>query len=550
MTTTWQTFLRPSTLDQALSLLAEHAGNARFVAGGTDVIVELSRGVLPTETLIDLTGIASLKYLRDEGDTILLGALATHNDVIASPACVERALPLAQACWEVGAPQIRTRATIAGNLVTASPANDTIAPLIALDASLVLANLAGERTVPLRDFYQGVRRTALQPGEIVREIRVSALRPGQRGLFLKLGLRRAQAISVIDAAFVLTFDEDVVTDARITLGCLAPTIVRATAVEDFLRGKRLDPDVREQAGQLARHDARPIGDIRGSADYRLATLSGLISEGLRRLANGTHAADWPIRPILLDTTTSENPAESADPLARSNVPTSRNAAETATKDDVTSSPTPRNAAKKEMPLGSSLAEGARNPAEVATTLTYGTFPHGEGGDPNWGVGRGLGLIRTTINGQLHSLIGAQGKTLLNMLREDAHLTGTKEGCAEGECGACTVWLDGQAVMSCMVPAAQAHGASVTTIEGLAASRPHTGDDLHPLQRAFVECGAVQCGFCIPGMLMAGAKLLDERRMPSVDEIQVALSGNICRCTGYRKILDAVLLAGGSHEALH
>jgi carbon-monoxide dehydrogenase medium subunit len=156
----------------------------------------------------------------------------------------------------------------------------------------------------------------------------------------------------------------------------------------------------------------------------------------------------------------------------------------------------------------------------------------------------LRLIRTTINGQLHSLADAQGKTLLNMLRDDAHLTGTKEGCAEGECGACTVWLDGQAVMSCMVPAAQAHGASVTTIEGLAASGPDTGDDLHPLQRAFVECGAVQCGFCIPGMLMAGAKLLDERPAPSVDEIQVALSGNICRCTGYRKILDAVLLAGG------
>jgi carbon-monoxide dehydrogenase medium subunit len=167
-------------------------------------------------------------------------------------------------------------------------------------------------------------------------------------------------------------------------------------------------------------------------------------------------------------------------------------------------------------------------------------------------------IVATINGERRELPNAWRKRLLDALREDAGLTGTKEGCAEGECGACTVWLDGQAVMSCLVPAPQADGATVTTIEGLAGlrgtggqgdrgtdDRPPVPLDLHPLQQAFIDHGAVQCGYCIPGMLMAGAKVLEECPAPDAETVRVALSGNICRCTGYRKILDAVVAAGGA-----
>ncbi|MEA2528536.1 MAG: hypothetical protein QOG89_180, partial [Thermomicrobiales bacterium] len=190
----WQQYLRPSTLDETLSLLDRYAGTpgeAAIVAGGTDILVEYEHGRRATPTLIDVTAIPDLKYVLADNGLIRLGALATHNDVIASPICVERAHPLAQACWEVGAPQLRTRATVVGNLVTASPANDTITPLVALDAELVLTSVAGERVVSLRDFYRGVRRTALLPNELVREIRVPALRSDERGIFLKLGLRRA-----------------------------------------------------------------------------------------------------------------------------------------------------------------------------------------------------------------------------------------------------------------------------------------------------------------------------------------------------------------------
>jgi carbon-monoxide dehydrogenase medium subunit len=465
----WQTYYTPSTLEQALDLLAEHQPQARLVAGGTDLIVEIERGVRRPAVVIDISRIPGMDSItQDEQKIIHLGPLVTHNQVVASEICLDRAFPLAKACWEVGAPQIRNRGTVAGNIATASPANDTIPPLWALGATVTLQSRdRGQRTLPVEQFFLGVRKTALEADEMIVDISFPAMGGDQVGTFIKLGLRRAQAISVVNVAMVLNMLGDSVTGARITLGSVAPTIVRAENAERYLSGKVLTPEVIAQAGELAAQTIAPISDVRGSAEYRRYMASTLTRHALESLADGTESDTLPPRPIMLWGQTNGHYPPLSGPAV-------------------------------------SHTEENQQPIELV------------------------------VNGQPVSVSGANGKTLLRLLREDVELTGTKEGCAEGECGACTVLLDGIAVMSCMVPAPRAHGAEITTVEGLA-----EGDELHPLQQTFIEENAVQCGYCTPGFLMSGSALLDERRFPTPDEIKQAITGNLCRCTGYYKILTAL-----------
>ena len=147
------------------------------------------------------------------------------------------------------------------------------------------------------------------------------------------------------------------------------------------------------------------------------------------------------------------------------------------------------------------------------------------------------LLRLRVNGEDHDVAAATHKTLLEVLREEMGLTGTKHGCELGECGTCTVLVDGEAVLSCLALPIELEGREVTTVEGLA-----VGGRLHPLQQAFAELGAAQCGYCTPGILLTARALLAENPKPTRQEIRTALAGNLCRCTGYTKILDAVELA--------
>jgi len=473
----WQNYINAATIEEVLTVLAEHGTAARIVAGGTDLILEMERGLhAGVKTLVDITRVPGLADIRLEDGWAHLGPLVTHNHCAVSPMVRKNGLPLARASWEVGAPQIRNRSTVAGNVITGSPANDTITPLMALGAEVRLRSARGERTVAFADFYTGIRKTVMQPDEMLVDIAFPALSERQAGAFVKLGLRRAQAISVVHVAAVLTFDEPVtgnrdgavVREAAIALGAVTPVIVRAPEAEAFLTGKPLTADTIGEAAARAVVSASPIDDMRGSAAYRTEMVRVCTLRALRAILEGAETDGLPEHPVTL--------------------------------------------------WGS-----------VAYYIPPG-MPAGSSRTPDR-------PIATRINGEERVIATGHDKNLLRWLREDAGLIGTKEGCAEGECGACTVFLDGAAVMSCLVPAPRAHGATIVTIEGLA-----NGQGLHPVQTAFAETGAVQCGYCTPGFIMSAAKLLEENAHPEPGDLRQAITGNLCRCTGYYKILEAMELA--------
>jgi xanthine dehydrogenase iron-sulfur cluster and FAD-binding subunit A len=465
----WKNYINASQIDEVLSVLKEFGEKARIVAGGTDLILEIERGIRSgIEVIVDVTRIPDLDMITlDEHDHIHLGPMVTHNHCVGSKLIYERAFPLAQAAWEVGAPQIRNRGTVAGNLITASPANDTITPLMALGAVVTLRSSDAQRQVPLQDFYLGVRKTVMQPDEMLVDISFPAMKDNQRGTFMKLGLRRAQAISVVDVAMTLTFEEDTVSEAAITLGAVTPTIIHAKQAEVYLKGRQLSDEVIDETARLTMEAATPIDDIRGSANYRREMVRVLTARGLGSISRSEEQLEFPTEPVLL--------------------------------------------------------WGQGTPGDAAKSSNGSRFTGSE-------------VIQTKINGREYTFNSGYDKTLLDLVREEGGLTGTKEGCAEGECGACTVYLDGIAVMGCLVPAPRAHGAEIVTIEGLADAETNR---LHPVQDAFIHAGAVQCGYCTPGFLMSAAKLLEEIPQPSRDEVKQAITGNLCRCTGYYKIVEAI-----------
>jgi CO/xanthine dehydrogenase FAD-binding subunit len=285
-------YLRPATLQDALTALAEAeramrrhgASPLTVIAGATDLYPTRAAKQAWLQSFprdfLDITGIPELTGIHEDGRALLIGASTSFTDI------VEASLPpafdaLRQAASQIGGRQIQNRATLAGNIVNASPAADSVPPLMALDASVEIASLAGARSVPLASFIRGNRRTELATDELVTAIRVPGHGPSARSVFLKLGSRSHLVISIASVALLLDLEPDgSIADIRITVGACSEVPTRLAALEAELRGETLRPVLAERVTPAILSALAPIDDVRGSAAYRLDAARILVKRAL------------------------------------------------------------------------------------------------------------------------------------------------------------------------------------------------------------------------------------------------------------------------------
>ena len=260
----------PNSVSDCLAALGDGGGEVKVVAGGTDLLPQMKNGLVKPARVVDLSGIKELKTLSVGGDGALhVGAGVTAHALELSEQVRSHALSLAEGGGVVGSYQVRNLATIGGNVCNAAPSADMSPPLVALDAVAVIAGPNGQRLLPITDFFQGVRRTALEPGELLVEIVIPAQPAGSGGTYVRHTPRRELDIAVVGVASQLTIQDGRCTKARIALGAVAPVIVRAAEAEAKLEGQEITPALIEEAASLAVGSARPISDQRGSAEFRL-----------------------------------------------------------------------------------------------------------------------------------------------------------------------------------------------------------------------------------------------------------------------------------------
>ena len=272
-------FFRPSTPKEAVELLAKP--NHLAVAGGTDLIVKLRNGMFPAaEALVDISALP-YKSIRKENDRVVIGSGCTMTQIAADPIIRELFPVLVKASSSVGAAQIRNAATIGGNIANASPAGDTIPALFSLETQVLITGSNGQRSVAIEDFFTGPGRSALKPGELIEAFSLPLHKT--RGEFLKLGERRAHAISKINLA--VSIFNDGKQRYRIAIGSVAPTVLRCRTAEELLESNSLTPEIIARAAGLASETARPISDIRSSKSYRKQMAGVLLKRALNTLQN-------------------------------------------------------------------------------------------------------------------------------------------------------------------------------------------------------------------------------------------------------------------------
>ncbi len=274
--------LMPKTLPDALDALAANDAAIQPLAGGTDMIVNIRARTIQPNVLVSLNDLAELRDIRRENGTIVVGGGARIADFLTHPLLLEHADIARQAAHVFANPMIRNLATVAGNLASASPAGDLSPPLLALGAEVELANKAGTRTRPLEDFFVGVRKTARRPDEIITALRFQNRAPNSGHAFYKLGLRAADAISVISVAVVLQRAGDTIREVRIALGAVAPRPMRATQAEAVLHSQKFTDVIVAEAARVASEECSPIDDLRATAAYRRRMVKVYVARMLKQ----------------------------------------------------------------------------------------------------------------------------------------------------------------------------------------------------------------------------------------------------------------------------
>ena len=479
-------YLEPTSLKEAINLLSRYGDRARVLAGGTDLIVQMKMERLAPEYVISIRNIPGLDGISVRDSGLYIGARTSIHTIRNAPQIQTNCPALAEACASFSTMQIQMMGTIGGNLCNASPASDSAPALIAFGAEAVIQGPDGERRLPLEEFFLGPGNPALQKGELLLGITLPHPRPGTGSAFLKI-TRVTADIAKVNAAVMLVRDGHRITDCRLVFGSVAPTPVRAKEAETLLIGQVFSSNLAAEAARVASEEVAPIDDVRSTAWYRRNIVHVLCYDGLNTA--------W------------ERASERGSGGAGS----------------------------REQEAGSRGQDFTHHVSRITQHVSRNTHH----------VSRNTYHdIDLTVNGTRHRLRVAPNELLLNVLRERLQLTGSKYGCGIGECGACTVQMNGQPVLSCLVLAISADGSDIVTVEGLQGP----GGELDPLQESFIEHAAFQCGYCTPGMLMTAKSLLQENPCPTEEEVRDYLKGNLCRCTGYASIVRAVMSCAGPQSA--
>ncbi|MBQ9059783.1 MAG: xanthine dehydrogenase family protein subunit M [Firmicutes bacterium] len=262
-------YVKVNSLEEASKLAAEKGDKAVLMAGGTDVILLIHGKAIPADTVIDIKGIPGLEEIKYvEGEGMYIGALCKLYDIQNSEIVKEKMPALADAARYVASPQIRRKGTMVGNICNASPSADTASILVAMNAVVKVYSAAGEKDIPIDDFFKGVKKTALQPGDVVTGIFVPDLKSGEGSAYFKHSVRKAMDLAIIGVGAKISMDGSKIADARVCMGGVGITPLRAKNAEQILIGKEITDELLEEAGVAASQECSPISDVRASAEYR------------------------------------------------------------------------------------------------------------------------------------------------------------------------------------------------------------------------------------------------------------------------------------------